>query len=110
MTDKLFALSIGTTPIERPGQIPEGGLDKAFASGSNLIALVFVIVTALALGYLIWGGIKWITSGGDKSKIQGARSTIIYALIGLVVIFLSFFIVNVVTTIFNTPSVSNLFI
>ena len=36
-------------------------------------------------GYLIWGAIDWITSGGDKAKYESARNKITYALIGLAI-------------------------
>lgn len=74
---------------------------------SNLIIAVFVIAALIALFFLIWGGIKWIISGGDKSKVEGARSTIIAALIGLVVTFLSFFILQLLLGLFGI-SLTNL--
>jgi lipopolysaccharide/colanic/teichoic acid biosynthesis glycosyltransferase len=43
---------------------------------------------------LIWGAIKWITSGGDKGKVDAARNTIVAAVIGLIVLLLSFVIIN----------------
>ncbi|MBI2442554.1 MAG: hypothetical protein HYV40_01440 [Candidatus Levybacteria bacterium] len=57
----------------------------------------------LALFYLIYGGIQWITSSGDKQKVAAARNRMIYAIIGLVIIFLSIFLVNLVLYIFGAP-------
>lgn len=108
MTEKLISLSIGGTSINAPGGIPTGGLDTSYAAGSSLLTLVFIIVALLALVYLIWGGIKWVMSGGDKAKVDAARKTIIYAIIGLVFIFMSFFIINFITTFFNVSPVSDL--
>jgi hypothetical protein len=45
---------------------------------------------------IIWGGLRYITSGGDSAKITSAKNTIIYALIGLVVVALAQFIVKFV--------------
>jgi hypothetical protein len=45
---------------------------------------------------LILGGIKYLTSGGDSKKVTDAKNTVLYAIIGLVVCFLSFAIVNFV--------------
>lgn len=106
--DQLLALSIGTTPIQAPAVIPQGGLPEAYGFGSNIILLTYVIMTLIALLFLIFGGIKYVTSGGDKTKVQGARNTLVYALIGLVIIFLSYFIINLITYIFNVPSVMTL--
>jgi TRAP-type C4-dicarboxylate transport system permease small subunit len=45
-----------------------------------------VISAILVFAYLIWGGIQWITSGGDKGKTQEARDRITAALVGLAVV------------------------
>jgi hypothetical protein len=106
--DQLLALSIGGTPIQAPPAIPQGGLPKAYDIGSNFILLTFILVIILALFFLIWGGIRWVTSSGDKTKVQAARNTMIYAIIGLIIVFLSYFVINVITTFFNVPSVTTL--
>lgn len=62
---------------------------------SSFITLGFVLVGLIALGFLVWGGIKWLTSEGDKNAVEGARNHIINAIIGLIVIFLSYLIVNI---------------
>jgi hypothetical protein len=68
---------------------------------SNILNLVFVIAVIIALAFLIYGGIKWITSGGDKTKVEGARNTIVAALIGLVLVFLAYFILRLIFSIFG---------
>ena len=73
------------------------GLGKVVGAG---VQLTFILATVLALGYLIYGGIRWITSGGDKTAVEGARNHIIAAIIGLAVIFLSFLILNVLVGFF----------
>lgn len=50
------------------------------------IGLVGIII----LGYLIWGGLDWVLAGGDKSKVESARSKITQGIIGLA-IFVSVF-------------------
>ncbi len=73
---------------------------------SNIITILFIVAALIALFFLIWGGIKWILSGGDKSKVEAARSTIIAALIGLVITFLAFFLLTFVLGLFGI-SVTN---
>lgn len=65
------------------------------------ITLLFVIAVVIALGFLIFGGIKWILSGGDKTAVENARDTIVAAIVGLVIVFLSYFILNIVLKFFN---------
>lgn len=74
---------------------------------SNTILVIFIVAALIALLFLIWGGIKWVMSGGDKAKVETARSTIIAALIGLVVTFLSFFILQLILGLFGL-SLTNL--
>ncbi len=66
----------------------------------GLINLIFILSVVVALLYLIWGGFKWLTSGGDKTAVQGAREHIVAAIVGLVVIFLSYFILNFIVGFF----------
>ena len=66
----------------------------------NIITIIFVIATLLALVYLIWGGIKWVLSGGDKTKVDAARAAIVASIVGLIIVFLSYFILNVVVGLF----------
>lgn len=94
----------------------QGGLDFRFlcdlapTSGimGAIIALLFVIALIVAFAFLIFGGIKWIVSGGDKAKVEAARGTIVAALVGLVLVFLAFFIINFLVTAFGLGSIKNI--
>ena len=66
----------------------------------SLISTIFIIAIVIALFYLIWGGLKWLTSGGDKAAVQAAREHIVAAIVGLVLIFLAYFILNIVLQFF----------
>jgi hypothetical protein len=71
------------------------------------IVAVLIVAALLSLVFLIWGGIKWILSGGDKAKVETARNTIIAAIVGLIIAFLAYFILSVVLNLFGI-SVDNL--
>lgn len=75
---------------------------------SNGINLIFAAAAILALVFLIMGGIKWLTSQGEKEGVNKARETIVAAIVGLVIIFLSYLIVNFVLSLFVGVSLSNL--
>lgn len=62
---------------------PDGGFG-AFLS--QLIVAIFAIAVLLVLLYLIWGAIQWITSGGDKGKVETARNRMTQSVIGLLVL------------------------
>lgn len=49
------------------------------------LGLVFGVIGALALFYIIYGGIQYVYSSGEPQKAAQAKQTIIYAVIGLVI-------------------------
>ena len=51
-----------------------------------MIRFFFVLAGISALLYLLWGSLDWITSGGEKEKVEKARGKIMNALIGVIVI------------------------
>lgn len=62
----------------------------------NVISLFFVFGGIATLLYFVWGAFDWIVSGGDKEKVAGARKKMTNAIIGLVLLALSYFIVGLV--------------
>jgi hypothetical protein len=61
---------------------------------NGVLSFVMVIAALLVFLYLIWGGIEWITSGGDKGKTESARNKITSAVIGLIVVAASYAILT----------------
>lgn len=57
---------------------------------------ILYIVGIIAVIMLIIGGIKYVISGGDSKKVTDAKNTVLYAIIGLIISFLAFAIVNFV--------------
>lgn len=60
----------------------------------NIINGSLFFIGAIALVFVIWGGILFVTSGGDAEKTTKARNTLLYAIIGIVVVVLAYVIVN----------------
>lgn len=73
----------------------------------GIIIILFIIAVIVALIFLIWGGLKWIFSGGDKTAVESARNTIIAAVIGLVIVFAAFFLLNLITQILLGSPITN---
>ena len=65
----------------------------------TIITLVIVVAALLTLFYLVMGAIAWITSGGDKGKVEEARNKITAAVIGLLILAAVWAIFNLVLTI-----------
>jgi hypothetical protein len=74
----------------------------------SIVQLFFIIAVVAALLYLIYGGFRWLISTGDKTKVTEAREHIIAAIIGLVIIFLAYFILNIILGFFIGQSLSTL--
>ncbi len=81
----------------------------SFAQIANFaIAFVLVAGTILSIAYIAKGGISFITSGGEEENIKAAVHTVRYAIVGLIVIFLSILIIKVIGSIFGLDLLSYL--
>jgi hypothetical protein len=63
-----------------------------------VIRVLSIIIGIAAVIMIIFAGLRYITSGGDATKISSAKDTIIYAVIGLVIVALAQIIVKFVLT------------
>lgn len=69
------------------------GVSDAVSQAVDILSWIVGIASVIMI---IVGGFKYITSGGASDKVSGAKNTIIYAIIGLVIVALAQFIVNFV--------------
>jgi hypothetical protein len=100
--EKLLTLTVpGYDEIGAPEGVPTGGLAEGSGILQNVIGAAIGIAVVVALILLIYSGIQWTMSGGDKEKLTAARNRIIYTIIGLVVVFLSFMIIGAIGAIFQ---------
>lgn len=67
-------------------------------------ALAFSGVTALV--FIIIAGVTLMNSGGDQKKVQSAKGTLTYAIIGLVLVLLAFAIVNFIGVLTGVTCIS----
>lgn len=74
---------------------PEKKLEDTIAKFVNIFS---VIVGIVAVIMVIIGGFKYITSGGDAGRVSSAKNTVIYAVVGLIIVALAQFIVQFVIT------------
>jgi len=66
-----------------------------------IIKLVLFVAGALAVLFVVIGGITYLTARGDEEQTTKAKKTIVNALIGIIVIILSYVIVNVIVNLVN---------
>jgi len=67
----------------------------------NLITLAFTVAILIFFFMLITGAIQWISSGGDKQGLEGARGKLSNALIGLVILLSMFALMKLIETFFG---------
>ena len=84
-----------------------GGVQNLITTGLDLLSLLAGII---AVVMVIFGGFKFMTSQGDSSKLASARSTIIFAIVGVIIVVLSqtivFFVLRETTTVPAATSTS----
>ena len=64
----------------------------------NVTNIMFFIIGAVSVIMLIYGGIRYTTSGGNANSVTAAKNTVIYSIVGLVISILACAIVNFVVT------------
>lgn len=63
---------------------------------NQAVNLFSFIVGAIAVIMIIYGGFRYITSGGDSGSVGTAKNTLIYAIVGLIIVALAQIIVRFV--------------
>jgi hypothetical protein len=63
---------------------------------AKIINIISVIVGVVAVIMIIIGGFRYITSGGSPEKVSGAKNTILYGIIGLIIVALAQVVVRFV--------------
>jgi uncharacterized membrane protein YgcG len=64
----------------------------------SIVNILLWVVGILSVTMIVWSGFKYITSAGDTSKLASAKSTLIYAVVGLIIAILAYAIVTFVRT------------
>lgn len=72
------------------------GTDKVNTIITTIINIFSILVAIVSVVMIIYGGFRYVTSGGDSGNVSSAKTTIIYAIIGLVIVALAQFIVQFV--------------
>lgn len=82
------------------------GNNSVATEAQRIVTLFSIIVGAISVVMIIYGGFRYITSGGDSGRVGNAKNTLIYAIIGLVIVALAQLIVHFVLAQTNTINTS----
>ncbi len=90
-----FVIPLSTFAFTVPNVGQSLGLGEADLESTviNLVRFVLGFLALVAVIVMIWGGFQWMTAGGNDEKISTAKKLITNAVIGLIIVILSWAIV-----------------
>ncbi len=104
-----LSLKIGNTPVPINGQI--GNVEFKGTGGGQygyggyiigqIITILIVVGVVISFFSIMSGGFKWLRSQGEPKKIEEARTTIIFSVVGLIVMFFAFFMIRYLLRFFH---------
>jgi hypothetical protein len=101
MSTQAFAQNAKNTINTSVSNVNPGLNTNLTASVKNIINVLIGVIGVVAVIMLIIGAFRFVTSSGNSDATKGAKDTILFAIIGIVVALLSFAIVNFVLTQFK---------
>lgn len=96
----VFAQSLVPVELSKTGDI--------VAVIRAIIRFILLAAFVIAFVMLLIGGIRWIMAGGDEKAVEKARGTITAALIGLVVVLISYALIVLVEKFFGVPIITDI--
>ena len=93
-----YAFSLGMQDGANAARGTDQATDLFGASGifTSITNVLLFIIGAISVIMIIVGGLRYVVSGGDASKVSAAKNTILYAVVGIVVAILAYAIINFV--------------
>ena len=98
-----FAIDIlGNACKQGSGPACQGGSDNPFIGSGGVLTkvtnILAIVAGVMGVIMIIIGGFKYITSDGDSGKAASGKNTVIYGLIGLIIVVLAREIIGLVLT------------
>jgi hypothetical protein len=100
------AINSGINDTQGTGAAQACGTGGSITSGisslaAKIVKLFSIVVGVISVVMIIFAGFKYVTSGGESSNVSGAKNTLVYAIVGLIIVALAQLIVRYVL---NTAS------
>jgi hypothetical protein len=90
-----------TNPVLPTSLQNMSGLEYLQKMLPNIIGLIFIVGIIIFFFMLLMGAVQWISSGGDKGKLESARGRLTSAIIGIVILLSVFAIMQLIQTFFG---------
>lgn len=91
----VIALALFT--LAHPVLADTAGVSQIQTFIQSVIQVLVTVAGLLAAGFLVWGGIGYITSSGNPESLDRSKKTILYSAIGLAIVLGAFVISNIVS-------------
>ena len=88
----LIGLAILSLPVVTLAATVPSTLNEAV---ENIVTPLFVVLVAISIVFIIFAAYTFVTSGGDPGKTETARTTLVYAIVGLIVAFMALGVYNI---------------
>jgi len=82
--------------VDPPEAIKNTSVKLTDTTLTTVFNAILGLAGAIAVAFIVFGGIKYMLSQGDQNQVKQAKDTILYALVGIVVVVVSFMLVNFV--------------
>ncbi|MDI6717917.1 MAG: hypothetical protein QMD86_02670 [Patescibacteria group bacterium] len=98
----IFSVALVVSAVEIvPGGSRISDTDSLVGTISSIVNIFFTILLAIATVMILWAAYNYVTAAGDENKIKTAKTTLLYALLGIAIAVISR---GVVTLIKSTVS------
>lgn len=85
-------------------------LGAFFSNQYGIVTILFFFAGVAMLLYIVYGGIEMMMARGDPKALQGAKGKITSAVIGMIIVFTAYWIVQIVGQIFGLEGITQTFI
>jgi hypothetical protein len=104
IAQQLFINPSGSAPFDLQGPLNKPGKPEFTNIASifnNVRPLFFAIVGILLFVYFCWGGFDFLTSMGDAKKADSGKNKITHAIIGFIIIFVAYWVLQITDAFFG---------
>ena len=70
----------------------------------NIIDIILIVVGSISVLFFIIGGFRYVVAHGNEEQAEGAKKTMTHAIVGLIVVIMSFAIIYIITNVLTTTS------
>ncbi|MBI4067416.1 hypothetical protein HY407_03460 [Candidatus Gottesmanbacteria bacterium] len=93
-------LEINGTPIAK-GPLPMDKFNNLSSIINQAVPILFSIAGIALFIYLVWGGFDYLMSMGDPKKAEAGKNKITHAVVGFIIMFSSYWILQIVDALFG---------